>query len=371
MTNPQINLRLFLTILVVTVLPLTAAVYLTEKAVTTSLNLGFNRQIVEQLEADERNLRTLGRLDPDNLSTYRSQFDRVAELKAIYASPDDIKTSVSRSLLIYFSLGVAAALLVSLTVATLLSRQISRSYRKTFDELIRQGERVRYLEEFSSWQELAKILAHEIKNPLTPIQVLTTTLARSYRELDSATFAEQLARSEAMIVEELAHLNATVSRFSDFAKLPTVEAVETDLRDWLVQQSASLQFVASDASIELIAESAPVMARIDSTLMRRAIANIVRNGVEANPERRIRFIITLSSDATTIRVTIANDGAPVPTEIAHRLFDPYISGTKHKDNMGLGLAIARKIMLEHGGDIAFEQTAAGLAFTLSLPRNPR
>jgi signal transduction histidine kinase len=76
----------------------------------------------------------------------------------------------------------------------------------------------------------------------------------------------------------------------------------------------------------------------------------------------------MAADVDSISVSIANDGPPVPREIASRIFDPYVSGKSSKDNMGLGLAIVRKIIIEHGGEIAYAEEAARPVFTISLPR---
>src|SRR5690349_19849773 len=110
MQNPKINLRLTLAIVIVTVLPVTAALYLVEKAVATSLNLGFNSEIVERLDAHSQNLKKLGKLDPARLAEYRAEFDTVENLRTIYGAPERLKTSVSRSLMVYFVVGIAVAL---------------------------------------------------------------------------------------------------------------------------------------------------------------------------------------------------------------------------------------------------------------------
>ncbi len=97
------------------------------------------------------------------------------------------------------------------------------------------------------------------------------------------------------------------------------------------------------------------------------LANILRNGVEANPGRRVRFTVSVAASGSTAQVRIANDGAPVSTELAERMFDPYISSKSGQENMGLGLAIVKKIVLEHGGDIRYEESAGHPQFIISLP----
>ncbi len=370
MKDPGINVRLTLAILAVTILPLLAAFYLVDNAVTTSLNLGFNAEVLERLGAHSQNLKKLGKLDPERLAEYRAEFESAESLRAIYGASEEIKTSVSGSLLVYFGIGIASALVLAIAVAAVLSRQISRSYRYAFAELIRQRERVRYLEEISSWQEMAKVLAHEIKNPLTPIQVLVSSLTKAYKESGTTEFEAQLVRSERMIMEELQQLNHTVNKFSDFAKLPTVQASAIRLLPWLATQLPLLRAGLNGAHIDLREPEkfSYLDVKIDAALFRRVLANILRNGVEANPDKGVRFILSMSVIPESIVLEIGNDGVPVPAELAPRIFDPYTSGTASKENMGLGLAIARKIMIEHGGDIAYRESEGRPTFSISLPR---
>jgi signal transduction histidine kinase len=370
MMQKRVNALLFVAILVLAVLPMAAAFYFVDKALETSLNLGFNSQIIAALDADSKNLKTLGRLDASRQSEYHEEFQKVENLKSVYDSPQIIKRGLHHALIIYFAIGVAAALLLSVWAAALLSRRISRSFRSAFDELAKHREKVRYLEEISSWQEFAKILAHEIKNPLTPIEVLVTSLLKSYRNQPTQVFEEQLAKTQVMISEELAHLNDTVDKFSDFAKLPAIRPVVTDLSTLLAQQLAAIgtAFPAAKISIDAVQSAGALQAKIDPTLFRRALTNIVRNGLDANTGSDVHFTVTATDTVGGLQIVIANNGVPIPKDLAMRIFDPYITSKAGKDNMGLGLAIVRKILLEHGGDIAHAEQSGHPAFVIILPR---
>jgi signal transduction histidine kinase len=370
MTKPKVTTALLIAIATMAIGPLAAALYFVDDALTKSLNLGFNRQIVTALEHGAADLKLLARLDPDHREGYRVEFERLQELEGIYGSSGMIKDSLRHSLVIYFSIGTLIALSLSVAVAALLSRRISRSFRFTFDDLTRHRERVRYLEEMSSWQELAKMLAHEIKNPLTPIEVLATSLSRAYLAKPQEEFREQLDRTVTMINEELSHLKSTVNKFSEFARLPVVRLQRENLREILVQHINAISAIFDGVPIELHGDAASTssVAQLDATLFRRVLMNIVRNGIEANPGRIVRFKIELITDADAFKVVIANDGDPVATEIAERIFDPYVSSKSEKDNMGLGLAIVRKIVIEHGGDIVYAEVDRHPSFMISLPK---
>lgn len=358
-------------ILIVAVLPLVASFYFLDHSLRTSLNLGFNREIVDVLETSSQNLRRLKTVDAQNEVRYREQFDRIENLKLIYSKPDLVKDNVLGSLKIYFGMGLLAVVLMSVVISGLLGGRIAGSYASLFHELIGQREKVRYLEEISSWQELAKILAHEIKNPLTPIEVLVTSLKKAHAKKSEVDFREQLSETEVMIHEELGQLKMIVNRFSEFSKIPQVQLEETNLVSFIRQNLKSLSTSFDRAVIEFAGADAFLggLARIDSMLLKQVFANIVRNGVEANPQRKIRFTIGLSQAGESFRIAIANDGVPVPREMAPRIFDPYISSKAGKENMGLGLAIVKKIVIEHGGEVSYVEEKGCPTFVISLPRS--
>lgn len=368
MTDRRVAILLLLAILVATLAPLLAAFYFMDRALQTSLNLGFNAQITQALENESRNLRTLRDLDPDHRDLYRQQFVQVEELRQIYSGPALLKEKVLGSLKTYFAIGVVATLLLAVALAAFVSRSIARAYSTAFRELIAHRERVSYLEEMASWQSLARMLAHEIRNPLTPIEMLVTSLRRVHPTLPAAEFAAQLARTETMVGEELQHLRNLVSRFSEFATLPRIQPTVVNLAALLPQH---LEALATALEMQYqVAGPSDVRASIDAPLFRQVLANIVRNGIEANPGTRVTFDVALAERDGNVELTIANDGVPVPPGIAARMFEPYVSGHAGRDNMGLGLAIVRKIVIEHGGEIRYGERNGRPSFAINLPGLP-
>jgi two-component system nitrogen regulation sensor histidine kinase NtrY len=255
-------------------------------------------------------------------------------------------------------------------VAVLLSRSINRSYQATFDELIAQRDRVTYLEQMTSWQELARILAHEIKNPLTPIEVLVTSLSKAYASKTPEQFQQQLSVAQTMIAEELTHLKKTVSRFSEFAKLAEPRLIDEHPAQLVGRHLPAIASMFDTAEISIDATACPdeTRARMDSSLFRQVLANIVANGVEANPGRRVAFRIRVSCTPQTVSIELSNDGVPVPPALAARIFDPYVSGNATTANMGLGLSIVKKVVIEHGGQIGYIEHDGHPAFVISLAR---
>jgi signal transduction histidine kinase len=159
-----------------------------------------------------------------------------------------------------------------------------------------------------------------------------------------------------------------VNRFSEFSKLPKIEVhpesilalLEYNLRTLATTfKEAEFHFYQSDLDANPTVE-------IDASLFRQVLNNIIRNGIEANPNQKVSFSLTLKDHADAIDLLISNNGVPVPKNLVERMFDPYVSGKKGKDNMGLGLAIVKKIIIEHGGDITYTEINAQPTFSLSF-----
>src|SRR5262249_5101160 len=197
---------------------------------------------------------------------------------------------------------------------------ISNSYQPPLHELCPQEDRVRYIEQMASWQELARILAHEIKNPLTPIEVLVTSLGRAHADKSHEEFGELLKQTQSMVREEIGHLKQTVRNFGDFARLSSAQLETAEPATLIREQLAALSASFEAARLELDASGCPagLRARMDPLLFRQVLTNIIANGVEANPGRAVCFILRVSGDASSARIALSNDGVPVPPEIAAR-----------------------------------------------------
>jgi signal transduction histidine kinase len=128
-------------------------------------------------------------------------------------------------------------------------------------------------------------------------------------------------------------------------------------------------FATADITVDASQCSSEARARMDSALFRQVLANIIANGVEANADRRVAFLIRVRCAPDRVDIEVSNDGASVPEAIAARMFDPYLSGTAGRDNMGLGLSIVKKVMLEHGGEINYAERNGRPCFNLVLPRS--
>jgi two-component system nitrogen regulation sensor histidine kinase NtrY len=218
----------------------------------------------------------------------------------------------------------------------------------------------------AAWREVARRLAHEIKNPLTPIQLSAERLRRHFA--GSPPSARALVEEcTVTIVGEVESLKGLVDEFSQFARMPSPRTVPTDLAQ-LITDTLSLYtgLFADVAMVESFAPGVPLV-RLDPEQIRRVVINLVDNAIEAM-ERRGHIVVETQLDASNrvVRIVVADDGPGIPPGEREKLFLPYYS-TKGRGS-GLGLAIVRRIIAEHGGSIeAGENTPSGTRFTIELP----
>ncbi len=246
-------------------------------------------------------------------------------------------------------------------VATLVA-----AFEEMRQEIRAAQERIAAAERVAAWQEIARRLAHEIKNPLTPIAMAIETLRRARaRELPS--FDEIFEESSAAILEEVEALRRIVDEFSAFARLPAPTLQETSLRE-IVDATAAL-FPEPPAGltleVDLPADLPPV--RADPGQIQQVLLNLVTNARQAVGDAggRIRLHATITEEAVCLHV--ADDGPGIPPDLLTEIFTPYV--TTKPEGTGLGLAISHRIATEHGGTLSVRsEPGAGATFTLRLPR---
>ena len=239
-----------------------------------------------------------------------------------------------------------------------------------FNEMVREVResrgRIVYLEKISGWQEVARRLAHEIKNPLTPIQLAFQELeARWKRSPGDPSFGPLLAEAGEIVREEVGTLQRLVADFSAFAKLPEAAPEPADLGDFVEEFVRTSPHLTEQAELEVV-RTGPCPTAVDRALMRRVLANLVSNAVEASRPERARVHIGVARTRTSALLTVSDEGPGIDAEVRGRIFDPYF--TTKQEGTGLGLAIVKKIVLQHGGDIeAGARPGGGATLCISLP----
>jgi two-component system nitrogen regulation sensor histidine kinase NtrY len=227
-----------------------------------------------------------------------------------------------------------------------------------------------------AWADVARRIAHEIKNPLTPIQLSAERLRRRY----SGKLADDLDIFEKCIntiVRQVADIGRMVDEFSSFARMPEANPVMGDLSE-VVKQAVFLESVRlPEISIRTVMPDEPIHARFDSRLIAQVLTNLIKNAVEAFegiPLDQLRdpsITVTLEREGENIRISVADNGKGWPKENRQRLLEPYM--TTREKGTGLGLAIVAKIIEQHGGSVELidaEPDAngrVGACFTFTLP----
>jgi nitrogen fixation/metabolism regulation signal transduction histidine kinase len=220
----------------------------------------------------------------------------------------------------------------------------------------------------AAWRDVARRLAHEIKNPLTPIQLSAERMTRHFAGAPEATRA-LVEECTSAIVTEVESLKALVDEFAQFARMPAPRAVPSNLNVVLADTLALYNGVVTDTVIDR--ELAPGLppVRLDVEQIRRVVINLVDNALEAlSGTAGGRIVVQTQHDAANAvaRIVIADNGPGVPAGDREKLFMPYYS-TKRRGS-GLGLAIVRRIVGEHGGSIEVgENTPRGSRFVIELP----
>jgi two-component system nitrogen regulation sensor histidine kinase NtrY len=218
----------------------------------------------------------------------------------------------------------------------------------------------------AAWREVARRLAHEIKNPLTPIQLCAERLRRHFAGAPDATRA-LVDECTTTIVGEVESLKGLVDEFSQFARMPAPRAVPTDLHALLDDTLSLYRGLFTDVRLQwVLAPDVPEIS-VDPEQLRRVVINLVDNAIEATDRAGTIELSTHHDPASRIvRIVVADDGPGIPAAERDKLFLPYYS-TKHRGS-GLGLAIVRRIVAEHGGSIEVrDNMPRGTRFEIELP----
>ncbi len=250
--------------------------------------------------------------------------------------------------------------------------ELARSFNQTIDELTAMRKRLARTERIAARREIARQVAHEIKNPLAPIRAAVETLRR-LRARHDPEFNAYFDEATATVLAEVHRIQEIVTEFTKFARMPPPELRRVDLRE-LATSVAGLHDARADTGgirVRVEAEDVPEVLG-DRDQLVQVLTNLVQNAIEAirslsPPPDRPKVVIDLGmASAERVRIGVEDDGPGVDPGMRERLFQPY--ATKKRHGTGLGLAIVARIVHEHGGEIALaESVDGGARFEISLP----
>ncbi len=242
---------------------------------------------------------------------------------------------------------------LTVQVTTERSRESEHGYVVTFDDMTE----LVIAQRNSAWADIARRIAHEIKNPLTPIQLSAERLRRKYKEeiTSDPNVFEQCTNT---IIRQVEDIGRMVDEFSSFARMPKAVLEHADLAE-TVKEALVLQKASSDElEFDVKLPDTPVMATFDRRLIAQAVTNLVKNAREAlepcfqkDPDYKGRIQVELSHIGDKIEISVTDNGIGLPNENRDRLTEPYT--TTREKGTGLGLAIVKRIMVEHKGKIRF------------------
>jgi signal transduction histidine kinase len=248
-------------------------------------------------------------------------------------------------------------------------RELATAFNHTIDELAHMRRRLARTERIAARREVARQVAHEIKNPLAPIRAAVETLRRLYQR-DSPQFDEYFDEATKTVLAEVHRIKTIVGEFAKFARMPPPRFAPVDVEE-IARAVASLHDapdLTGGRTVVIEAEQVPkVMA--DADQLTQVLTNLVQNGIEAaslvQDQPRVTIAIRGGSGGE-VHIEVSDNGPGVEPSVRDRLFEPYV--TTKKEGTGLGLAIVQTILHEHGGEVRYrESDEGGAAFEVVLP----
>jgi signal transduction histidine kinase len=243
--------------------------------------------------------------------------------------------------------------------------ELARAFNQMTGHLTEQRERLVQSERVAAWRELARRLAHELKNPLFPLQITVENMQRA-RDRYPEQFDEVFREGAATLLAELAQLKAIINRFSDFSKMPPPDRRSTDLNAIVrgVMKLFDAQLTAQCVTARLELDERLPSIEADPAQLQRALQNLVLNALDAMPSGGVLTVRTAHTEGSA-RLEVSDSGSGLTREECERLFTPYYTTKQH--GTGLGLAIVQSVVSDHGGRISVQsEPGRGSTFRIEL-----
>jgi len=245
--------------------------------------------------------------------------------------------------------------------------ELAASFNRMTEDLLRQKDRAVQAERVAAWRELARRLAHELKNPLFPLQVTVENLTRA-KVKSPELFEEVFNEGTATLLAEINNLKTIIGRFSEFSKMPQPQRRPTQVNDVLQAVlrvfQAQLQANGHIAVRTELADGLPEISA-DPDLLHRTFSNLVLNAIDAMPQGG-ELALRTAATADGVAISVSDTGSGLAPEECARLFTPYYTTKRH--GTGLGLAIVQSVVSDHGGKISVESAKEkGTTFRIELP----
>ena len=238
-----------------------------------------------------------------------------------------------------------------------------KAYNAMVDELEESALKLAQSEREEAWREMAKQVAHEIKNPLTPMRLTVQSFQRKFDPNDP-NLKQKINDYSETLIQQIDTMSSVASAFSNFASMPAQQNETLNVVD-VVELTMDLF---NEEYVHFKAEEGEIISKIDRTQLIRIITNLVKNAIQAIPEQQENkaVAVTIKKESNNVIITVADNGMGIATEDFNRIFEPKF--TTKSSGMGLGLSIIKNIIENYNGTITVEsRKGKGTTFTVSLP----
>jgi nitrogen fixation/metabolism regulation signal transduction histidine kinase len=243
--------------------------------------------------------------------------------------------------------------------------QLARAFNRMTHELVEQRERLVQAERVAAWRELARRLAHELKNPLFPLQITVENMQRARAQYPEQ-FDEVFREGTGTLLAELANLKQIIARFSDFARMPAPEMQRVNFNEMVAENVKLFTPQLEQAGVRAVTALDPALPTVqaDPEQMTRVLRNLMLNAIDAMPQGGTLTLRTIALNPG-VRIEVADTGQGLTPEECARLFTPYYTTKTH--GTGLGLAIVQSVVSDHKGRISVESAPGkGATFRIEL-----
>ena len=251
---------------------------------------------------------------------------------------------------------------------------LNKNFNKMIDQLKNQQEKLLLTERHEAWENVARKLAHEIKNPLTPIQLTIDRLKNKYSEMINSSDKENFNDYLKTIIKQIKQIESLVNEFSDFARMPKPIFKENDLINIIKENIKILKVIDSKININFQHKKDEILLNCDSEQISRVFFNLIKNSIESiqekqakNPDFVKKIDIVIINKSDYIESIITDNGTGFSEKNLKNVLKPYFT-TKLKGS-GLGLSIVNKIINDHEGTIKFAQQNVGAKIIIKFPKN--
>ena len=245
--------------------------------------------------------------------------------------------------------------------------QLVTRYNEMVEELERSGERLAKSEREGAWRTMARQIAHEINNPLTPMKLTIQQLQRTKKLNDSERFDEYFDKSTKLLIEQIDNLSRIAQSFSQFAKMPEVKAEKVDVAARLFSVITLFRNNQQQIPIRYIGAESGVEAMADNEQISQVFNNLIKNALQAIDNKADGdIIVILRQTENEVEISVSDNGCGIAPDIQEKIFRPNF--TTKSTGAGLGLAISKNIIEGAGGTISFTTSTAGTTFIIKLKK---